>query len=152
MIMRRIPSCSPRRLARAFSLPELVISSGLAATGLGGMIYGYVMAAKNAEWSAYQLAAHSLAMQRLEQARSAKWDLQATPVVDELVATNFPAVIEVLDIPISKTNVVYATNVTTISTISTTPPLKMISVNCTWQFISGKVFTNIVVTYRAPDQ
>lgn len=141
---------SRRRRAAAFTLPELVISAAIAAVSIGGIIYGYVMSAQSAEWSAYNLAANSLALQRMEQARAAKWDRQATPIVDEL--TNFPVRVEVLDIPISGTNVVYATNTTTITTVSTTPPLKMIRVDCTWRFFSGRVFTNSVVTYRAPDQ
>jgi hypothetical protein len=113
-------------------------------------MYGYVMSAQSAEWSAYNLAANSLAIQRLEQTRAAKWDRQASPLVDEL--TNFPTVVEILDIPISGTNIVYATNVTTITAVSTHPPLKMIRVDCSWRFSSGQVFTNSVMTYRAPDQ
>ena len=139
-----------RRRAAAFTLPELVISAAIAAVSVGGIIYGYVMSAQSAEWSAYHLAANSLALQKMEQARAAKWDRQATPIVDEL--TNFPVSVEVLDIPISGTNLVYATNVTTITTVSTIPPLKMIRVDCSWRFASRSVFTNTIVTYRAPDQ
>jgi hypothetical protein len=136
----------------AFTLPELIMAGALGAMSLGGIIYGYVMSAQNAEWAAYHLAAHSLAVQRLEQARAAKWDLSATPIVDALVTTNFPVVVEVLDIPITKTNVVFATNVTTITTLSTQPPVKMIQVDCSWQFTNRRVFTNTVVTYRTKDQ
>lgn len=138
-----------RRVA-AFTLPELVISTAIAAISVGGVIYGYVMSAQSAEWSALNLAANSLAVQRMEQTRAAKWDRQATPPVDEL--TNFPMRVEVLDIPISGTNIVYATNVTTITVVSTVPPLKMVRVDCSWRFASGRVFTNSVMTYRAPDQ
>ncbi len=135
-----------------FTLPELVIATAIAAISLSGVIYGYILSAQSAEWSAYNLAANSLAIQRLEQTRSAKWDRQASPPVDDVVPTNFPVVVEILDIPITKTNVVLATNLTTISTVSTLPPLKMIRVDCSWLFTSGRVFTNTVVTYRAPDQ
>ncbi len=139
-----------RKRSAAFTLPELVISAAIAAISIGGVIYGYVMSAQTAEWSAHNLAANSLAMQRLEQARAAKWDRQSTPPVDEL--TNFPIVVEVLDIPISGTNFVYATNVTTITMVSTNPPLKMIRVDCSVRYNSGHVFTNTMITYRAPDQ
>lgn len=135
-----------------FTLPELVIATAIAAISLSGVIYGYILSSQSAEWSAYNLAANSLAIQRLEQTRSAKWDRQASPPVDDVVPTNFPVVVEILDIPITKTNVVFATNLTTISTVSTLPPLKMIRVDCSWLFTSGRVFTNTVVTYRAPDQ
>jgi type II secretory pathway pseudopilin PulG len=135
-----------------FTLPEVVIAGALAAITLAGIIYGYVLSAQSAEWSSYYTAAQSLAMQRLEQTRAAKWDLQAEPRIDNLVSSNFPKSIEVLDIPITKTNVVYATNLTTITTLSTNPPLKMIRVDCTWAFAGHRVFTNTLVSYRAPDQ
>ena len=141
-----------RRLRSAFTLPELVIAGTLAILAYASIIYGYAMTAQNAEWAAYHLAANSLALQRVEQARAAKWDLSANPPVDSLVATNFPVVVEILDIPISGTNVVYATNVTTITTLSTQPALKMIRVDCSWKFIKNRVFTNTIITYRAKDQ
>lgn len=137
---------------RAFTLAEVVITTAIAAIVMGGSVYGYLAAAQRAEWSAYSLAAHSLAMQRIEQARAAKWDPMAFPPVDELIPTNFPQQVNTLDIPVSRTNVVYATNFTSISSISTNPSLKMIRVDCCWMFMSRGPFTNTVVTYRAPDQ
>jgi len=135
----------------AFTIIEVVVSMALIGLAVGGIIYGYIMLTYRAEWSAYSLAAQSLAMQRVEQARSAKWDRLAVPPVDRLVASNFPAVVEILDVPNSGTNLTYATNVVFISTVSTNPPLKMIHVECTWS-LRGNVFTNSVTTYRAPDQ
>ena len=140
------------RKRSAFSLIEVVTSTAIAGIVIGGSIYGYVSAAQRAEWAAYSLAANSLAMQRVEQTRAAKWDPLGFPPVDELIATNFPAQINMLDIPISKTNIVYATNFTTITTITDNPPLKMIRVACAWKFMNRGPFTNVVVTYRAPDQ
>ena len=96
--------------------------------------------------------AQSLAMQRLEQTRAAKWEVQTDPQTDELQSTNFPVEVRVLDIPSSKTNIVYATNVTTITTLSASPALKRIRVDCSWKFWNRRVFTNTIVTYRAPDQ
>ncbi len=128
------------------------MAAALSAVIVGGSVYGYVMSARRAEWSAYRLAANSMAMGRIEQARASKWDPLGYPAVDELVSTNFPDVVNILDIPISKTNIVYATNTTTISVISTNPPLKMIRVDCRWRFMRQGNFTNTLVTYRAPDQ
>ena len=91
-------------------------------------------------------------MQALEQTRAAKWDTLGTPVVDQVVSGNFTSRVEILDIPISGTNIVYATSSISISTISTTPPLKMIQVDCVWRFMNHGLFTNTVATYRAPDQ
>lgn len=136
----------------AFTLAEVVISTGIAALTIGGIVYGYVMSAQRSELASYALAAQSLAMQRLEQSRACKWDPMALPPVDELVASNFQVETNILDIPISRTNMVYATNFTTITTLSTNPPLKMIRVDCTWSFMSRRVFTNTVVTYRTIDQ
>lgn len=124
----------------------------IAAVSIGGVMAGYVFSAQTAEWSAYNLAANSLAIQRMEQTRAAKWDLQASPQVDAFKQSDFPPVIETLDIPISGTNIVRATNVTTITDISTSPPLRMVRVDCSWQFTTGRVFTNTITTYRAPDQ
>lgn len=119
---------------------------------LAGLVTGYVLSAQRAEWSAYSLAAHSLAMQRVEQIRAAKWDPLAWPPVDEIVASNFPPAAEVLDIPISGTNLVYATNIVTITEVSSQPPLKSVRVDTTWSMGAHGPFTNTIITYRAPDQ
>jgi type II secretory pathway pseudopilin PulG len=135
----------------AFTLIEASIASAIAAMMFAGIIYGYVMSNRSAEWSAYSFAAQARALQRLEQSRACRWDPDATPVVDDLQSTNFLIEVKVLDVPLNGTNITYATNITTISTISTVPPLRMISVETTWQFIDGKVYTNSIATYRAPD-
>jgi len=137
---------------RAFTLVEVVVASAISALTITSSIYAYTLSAKRAEWSAYSLAAHSLAVQRLEQVRACKWDPTATPAVDQLVATNFQAQINMLDIPFKGTNIVYATNFTTITTLSTNPHLKMIQVDCRWPFMGRGIFTNTVVTYRTSDQ
>lgn len=138
--------------AGGFTLMEVVISTSLGALTIGATIYGYVMSTRRAEWSGYSLAAHSLAMQGVEQARASKWDTLGNPPVDQLVSSNFPVRVNILDIPISGTNIVYATNFTTIATVQANPPLKLIRVDTVWRFMSKGPFTNTVVTYRAPDQ
>lgn len=138
-----------RRLA--FTLMEASIASTIAAMMFGGIIYGYIMSNRSAEWSAYSFAAQSLALQRLEQARACRWDPEATPALDQLVGANFPVQVSILDVPMNGSNITYATNITTISTISASPPLKMINVDAIWQFINGKLYTNSISTYRAPD-
>jgi len=130
---------------------EATIASTIAAMMFGGIIYGYIQSNKSAEWSAYSFAAQSLALQRLEQTRACRWDPDGTPVVDDLTNSNFLLELKILDVPLNGTNITYATNITTISTISAVPPLRMISVETTWQFINGKIYTNTIATYRAPD-
>jgi hypothetical protein len=93
-----------------------------------------------------------MALQRLEQIRSAKWDTAAYPPVDNVTAANFPDTTQVMDLPISGTNVVTATLRTAITTVSANPPLKSIRIDCIWPYLSRGWFTNTVMSYRAPDQ
>lgn len=136
---------------RGFTLAEVLIAMAISMLSLAGIIYGYIGSCKRAEWSAYSMAAESLAMQRLEQTRASKWDLDAFPQVDELIATNFPIQTNILDVPASGTNITWATCTTVITMVSATPPLKQIRVDCVWQAKNGRWFTNTVVTYRGAD-
>ena len=139
------------RKPNGFTLVEALISMMVTGIMVTGVVAGYTQCMRQAEWSAYSLAAQSLAMQPIEQARGAKWDPYANPAVDQV--TNLPSLtVNILDIPISGTNIVYATNRTTVRSVSTTPPLKEISVQTTWRFLNRGLFTNTVVSYRAPDQ
>ena len=140
--------------AAGFTLAEVVISVAVMTLGFSGVIYGYVLTTDRAEWSAYSLAAQSLAMQGVEQARSAKWDPKAWPAVDELGITNYTE-IETLDIPVSG-RPVWATNYVSISLVSSDPPLRQLKTECVWKFTNGRrtrgPFTNRVVTLRSADQ
>jgi type II secretory pathway pseudopilin PulG len=148
-LMRTIGISRKRR--QAFTLMEALIASTIAAIMFGGIVYGYVQSNRSAEWSAFSFAAQSLAMQRLEQARACTFDPEGSPSVDQLVSANFPIEVSVLDVPMTGSNVTYATNITTITTLSTAPPLKMINVDTIWSFINGKIYTNSITTYRASD-
>ena len=138
-----------------FTLAEVVISLGLAALTFTGVIYGYALSTDQAQWSACSLAAHSLAVQGIEQAKAAKWDPQAWPPIDERGTTNFSQVWP-LDVPVAKGNVLYATNYISITTVSTFPPVRELRADCVWKMLNGSrtrgLFTNTVVTLRAPDQ
>jgi prepilin-type N-terminal cleavage/methylation domain-containing protein len=140
------------RKQSGMTLVEVVISLGIGGLIFGGVLLGYIQSANRAEWSAYHLAAQSAASQQLEAARSAKWDTQSAPPVDFLVATNFPATVVALDVPLMGTNVTWATNQVFISVVSANPPLKLIRVETIWAFRFQKLFTNTTATYRAPDQ
>jgi type II secretory pathway pseudopilin PulG len=137
---------------RAFTLVEALMAVFVLGVMITGVVAGFIQSHRTAEWSAYSLAAQSLAMQSLEQTRAAKWDLYKTTPVDQLVSSNFPNTTNVLDIPISGTNIVYARNRVTIRHVSTEPPLKEIYVECTWNFPNRGTCTNSILTYRAPDQ
>ena len=136
---------------QAFTLAEVLIALAISVLMISGIIYGYLMTATRAEWSGYSLAANSLVQQKIEQTRACQWDPDANPAIDELLQSNFPAETNVLDIPVSKTNVVYAKSYTTIFSVSTNPPVKGIRVDCVWRFMSRGLFTNTAITYRAPN-
>lgn len=147
--VRRVTGC----LCDAFTLTEVVIALTLAVVLVSGIIVGFVQCTKGAEWSAYNLAANSLAMQRMEQARAAQWDWGGSLAKDELVSTNFPDITtNVLDVPYLTSNKIYATTTVRIIEISTSPQLRMIRAECTWSLMGRGPFTNVICTYRAPDQ
>ncbi len=140
----------------AFTLLEVVVSLVIATLTFSGVLYGYVMTIDRAEWSAYSLAAHSLAMQGVEQARAAKWDPRAWPPVDELGVTNYAQVLT-LDVPVVNGNQTFATNYVSVTTLSASPPLRQLQADCVWMFSYRKglcrgPFTNTVVTLRTADQ
>lgn len=137
---------------RAFTLTETLMATSVAGLVMAGTASSFTQCLRQTQWAAYSFAANSLALQRLEQTRAAKWDRMASPTVDALVSSNFLPDVQVLDIPMNTTNSIYATNFTTISTVGTSPALKMIRVDCTWRFMDRGLFTNTIVAYRAPDQ
>ena len=146
-------SSPPRGFTKAFTLVETVVSILVVGIMLSGLFSLYTQSAVRAEWSAFSLAGQMMALRGLEQTRAAKWDPRASPSIDELVAANFTNVVDVLDLGPNGGSITYATNVTTIQTISVNPPLKAISVECTWPFPRrNKTYTNSVFTYRASDQ
>lgn len=132
-------------------MSEIVVAMAITGIGVFAVVAGFVNAATQAEASAYVLAGQCQALERLEQVRAAKWDPNAAPPIDEMVSTNFPVLVKVLDIP-RKNVKVFATNRTTISVISVNPPLKMMQVDCVWSWMNKKLYTNTVMTYRGPDQ
>lgn len=138
---------------QACTLVEIVVSLMIVALSMGGIISMYIQAAQRAEYSAQMLAAQMMALGGLEQARAAKFDPNGSPATDELVSSNFPSRFDVLDVGYTSTIVSYATNTFTITTVATNPIVKMVRVDCTWQFPGrAAVITNTVCTYRGPNQ
>jgi Tfp pilus assembly protein PilV len=140
------------RCATGVTLIEVVISMAIAGITISSIVAGYAFSARQLEQSACSSAAEFMARQRVEQVRAAKWDPLANPPVNELAGSNFPVVVSTLDIPVAMNAPLYATNTTTITTVSTDPPLKMIRVDCVWSLLSRGPFTNTLTAYRAPDQ
>src|SRR5262245_35018958 len=152
MSVTRLACSNPLFICCGLTLMEVVISLAIVALTIGSIVTGYVFAAQQMEVAACSGAAELMARQRVEQARAAKWDTLADPPVDELVESNFPVVTAPLDIPVAGNNPHYATNITTITTVSNDPPIKLIRVDCVWPFMSRGPFTNTLTTWRAPDQ
>lgn len=148
--MQLQPATARSRRTRAFTMIEVTVSAMLAAIVISGILIGYTETAKRAEWSAYSLAGQSLAIQGIEQVRAAKWDTESE--IDEIVATNFPVRVHIMDLPVAGTNATRGTNFTIIKTINAAPPLlKMIRVDCVWRAPNGRLHTNSAATYRAPN-
>lgn len=133
------------------TLVEVVVALAVTGLAVGGIVNGYNYCTNLAQKAALAQAANARAMERLEEVRSAKWDVSSWPNLDQLVATNFPSKTVVLDLSGAGTVVTSATLETEISSISTTPPLKRIRVDCIWTFRGGQVVTNTIETCRAPD-
>ena len=151
-----------------FTLVEILISFVIFGMVTSGLIYGYVVANRLAEWTSMSLAAQSAASQGAERARAANWrprDYPATNgpgTMDELppdsngkpVMTN----VDFFDIPTKGDPAAanfdfWITNYVWISIVSTNPPLRFIRSDAIWKFpLNRKLYTNTIVLLRAPDQ
>lgn len=134
------------------TLVEVVIALAIAGLTLGGIVEGYIYSTTAAVKAGLVQAASARAMERLEETQSAQWDTASWPVVDQLVATNFPDEVVSLDMPGSASGGTLATIKTQIFQISLTPPIRGIRVDCIWQFRGVETITNTIETIRAPDQ
>jgi type II secretory pathway pseudopilin PulG len=134
------------------TLIEVVVAMGISTVAVAAIITGYIFTVTSAEKSSLSLAASAMASERVEEVRSAQWDTSSFPPIDQLVSTNFPDQVVTLDLSGSGQGVTYATNLTQISQISASPPLRRIRVDCVWAFKGGQLITNTVETCRAPDE
>ena len=134
------------------TLVEVVMSLAIAGLTMAGIVSGYIYCTTSAIKAELSQAANAQALERLEQTRSAQWDTSSYPVVDQLVATNFPDVTVTLDLPGTNAAGTSATIKTTIAQILTWPPIRRIHVDCIWQFRGAEWITNSIETCRAPSQ
>jgi hypothetical protein len=174
------PASSPaqsihRRSEAGFvlSLPEVLISVVIVAVVFGSIINGYLAGARRTEWTGCSLAAQSLGVQILEQARAAVWDIsinknELTNLT--LLAKSYDAgtktwsgyTTNIMDIPWKGTNYIIATNYVSIQDIyennTTNVPvhLQVVRVDTVWPFngwgkFSVRYYTNSICTFIAPD-
>ena len=149
---------------------EVVISTAIVALVFAGIIKAYIQTGLRLEWTGYSLAAQSLALETIEQARSTLWDPTQYPPVNEIYSLNLMGTNTIgttwtgystntLDIPVPNggTNVV-ATNYVSVqmSCVSTYSNVQMevVTVQTVWPFIrygNNVYFTNTIATIITPD-
>jgi len=138
----------------AFTLVEVVTSVSIIMLVIATVITVYVTTSYRAEWAGLSLAAQASAVQQLEAAKAAVWDPAQTPVKDEI--KQLPQVTSVLlDLPVAGTNVVYATNYTTITLITNGIYSNyLVKVDAVWPFRwknQTVYYTNTIAGYYAPE-
>lgn len=157
------------------TLWEVLISIVIVAMVFGTIVNGYIVGAKRTQWTGYSLAAQSLAVQTLEQTRSAVWDIYLQKVeITNMTLINKTLTIangnwtmtgyttNVMDIPWKGMNFATATNYITVQTVfenGLTNPwvqLETVQVDTVWSFtgwgnFSTQCYTNTVCTCIAPD-
>jgi hypothetical protein len=136
------------------TLAEVVVALGLAGLTVLSLVGGYIHSTVGADKARLSLAANTRALERLEDTHGAIWNVSGWPVVDQLVATNFPNKVVILDRSGQGAGITYGTNYTTITQVSLAPQLRRVRVDCVWQFQAGQfsaLFTNTVETLRGPD-
>jgi type II secretory pathway pseudopilin PulG len=167
MKLRKIQTQNPTGCP-AFTLMEILISFAIFGMATAGLIYGYVVANRIAEWSSMSLAAQSIASQGAERARAANWRPRDYPpatgpgTMDELPArSGGNAVITHVDYfdvptkgdPSAADFSFWVTNYVWITEVSTNPPLRLIRSDSIWKFpLTGRISTNHIILLRAPDQ
>ncbi len=106
---------------------EVLIALIIVVMVFGAIISGYLSTAIRGEWTGYSLAAQSLGLQTIEQARSASWDIamgknQITNLTlisrswnaSTLTLTGYKT--NILDVPWKGTNAIFVTNYVTVRT------------------------------------
>jgi type II secretory pathway pseudopilin PulG len=66
-----------RRRNGGFTFAEVLIAILIVVIVFGAIITGYLTTSTRCQWTAYSLAAQSLGLQTIEQARSATWDISS---------------------------------------------------------------------------
>lgn len=142
----------PLRGQAGMTLTEVVVALAIVGLILAGTIIGYINCANASVKAELEQAGNAKAMERLEATYCAIWaPFRATPV-DQLVASNFPDLEVSLDQPGTNLSGTVATIKTTIASISTNPPMRLVHVDCIWQFQGQEWMTNSVETILVSQQ
>jgi type II secretory pathway pseudopilin PulG len=136
-----------------FTLAETLVAMAIAGVTIAAMVGGFTYLIRSSNGAAYSLAANALAVQRYEQTRGARLDATASPMVDELVSSNFPPQVLTVDVPQTTGNrtPISANLYTTITTLSTNPMIKAVQIDCVYDVPRGGTYTNTIVSYRGSE-
>jgi hypothetical protein len=160
-----------RRGTAAMTFMEVMMAFFIVAMVFGAIINGYISTSIRGQWTGYSLAAQSMGIQAIEQARAAKWDTGINQLTNLAMSgfsynsTTFTATgytTNILDVPMKTNNLILATNFISIRMFnennnSTIPvQLQMIRVDTVWPFVgwghfSMTYYTNTICTLIAPD-
>jgi len=136
------------RETRGLTIVEAVVAMAIAGVAIAAMTGGFYSLFRSTEAASYSLSANALAVQTYEQMKAAKWDALSYPPEDEVVSSNFPPRGYVMDMVRAGNSYVYATNYTTITTVSTNPLIKAIRIDCVYRLDRSGLVTNTLVSYR----
>jgi prepilin-type N-terminal cleavage/methylation domain-containing protein len=152
-----------------FTLIEVVVALAIVTLLFSGILSAYIQSGRQVEWSGYSLAAQALGIHQIEQARSGVWDysISKNEITNlNLLSWSYNATTRVgtgyttniLDLPVSGTNIVVATNFVTVKMLNLTGfsnvQVQMVSVDTVWPLLSSKgvrFYTNRTASYFGPD-
>jgi prepilin-type N-terminal cleavage/methylation domain-containing protein len=135
----------------AFTLIEVSVAMAIAVLVMAGMFQGYQLASRRAQYASFSLAASAMAMQRMESIIAAQWVVSGTSVTNIFNPALQATEVNALCVPNTSTNLIYGTNIVTLTQVSTNPPYLLVRVDCVWNFMGMGTFTNTVAVMRAPD-
>ena len=143
----------PKARTAGFTLPEVMISLVIMLMVFGAIINAYIQGSYRAAWTGYSLAAQAAAIQQLESAKAAVWDPSQINM-DQIGGLTNPTYV-MLDLPVTGTNAVYATNYTTVILLQNGVYSNyFVQVNTVWPFRwknQTSYYTNTIADYYAPE-
>jgi prepilin-type N-terminal cleavage/methylation domain-containing protein len=136
------------QIRAGFTLMEVAVAAAVAGLLFAGLFKGYTLIGRRVQYAAYSLAAHTQAMQQLEQTLAAQWSPSSG--IATLLNTYPASRSNYLYLPSAQGVFVPCTNYVSISQVSTNPPYVMVRVDCVWAFSDMGTFSNTVAILRAP--
>src|SRR5450756_1446212 len=102
-------ACGTPQGRAGMTLVEVMMALAITVLTIAGIVNGYIYCNTATAKEALYMAANGQALERMEEARAAKWDTAVYPPVDQLVTNNFPDEVVALDKNGTGTDVTTAT-------------------------------------------